>query len=59
MSRVQSEPVKAIGILKMQARLAEFGLEPVGSRPEQSAQFLKDDIALQSRIQRKAHIDKQ
>jgi tripartite-type tricarboxylate transporter receptor subunit TctC len=58
-SRVQSALASAIRTPKMQARLAEFGLEPVGSTPEQFAQFLKDDIALQSRIQREAHIEKQ
>jgi len=58
-ARVQGEIAKAIKTPKMQARLTEFGLEPVGSTPAQFAQFLKDDIELQSRIQREAHIAKQ
>lgn len=58
-NRIQGEIAKALKIPAMHTRLEEFGLVPVGSTPAQFAQFLKDDIALQSRIQREAHIPRQ
>jgi hypothetical protein len=43
----------------MHARLEDFGLVAVGSTPAEFAKFLKEDLELQSRIQREAHIPKQ
>jgi len=58
-NRIQSEIAKALKTPAMHTRVDEFGLVPVGSTPAQFAQFLKDDIALQTRIQREAHIPQQ
>ena len=58
-NRIQSEIASAVHAPKMSRRLDEFGLVSVASTPAEFARFLKDDIALQSRIQRDAHIDKQ
>ncbi len=57
--RIQSEIAQAIKTPAVHARIEEFGLVPVASTPAQFAQFLKDDIALQERIQREAHIPRQ
>jgi tripartite-type tricarboxylate transporter receptor subunit TctC len=57
--RIQGEIAKALKSPKMHARLEDFGLVAVGSTPAEFAKFLKEDLALQSRIQREAHIPKQ
>ncbi|MGE5526426.1 MAG: Bug family tripartite tricarboxylate transporter substrate binding protein [Rhodospirillaceae bacterium] len=53
------EIAKAVKASKMHRRLEEFGLVAVASTPAELAQFLKDDIALQLRIEHEAHIPTQ
>jgi tripartite-type tricarboxylate transporter receptor subunit TctC len=57
--RIQGEIAKAVKSPRMHARLNDFGLVAVGSTPAEFAKFLKEDLELQSRIQREAHIPKQ
>jgi len=58
-NRIQGEIAKALKSPKMHARLEDFGLVAVGSTPAEFAKFLKEDLELQSRIQREAHIPQQ
>ena len=55
-NRVYSELKKGLEAAPMQERLKAQGLEAIGLSPEQSAKFLKEDIARWSRVIRDAGI---
>lgn len=58
-NRIQQTMAKAVRAPKMEKQLESFGLVPVGSTPAAFAHFLKEDIALQTRIMHEAHIPQQ
>ena len=58
-SRIHAEIRKAIASADMKARFDELGLVGVGSTPAEFAKFLQEDIALQSRIVKRAGIPQQ
>jgi tripartite-type tricarboxylate transporter receptor subunit TctC len=58
-SRIQSEIRKGIASPEMKARLDDLGLVGVGPTPAEFAKFLQEDIALQSRIVKRAGIAQQ
>jgi tripartite-type tricarboxylate transporter receptor subunit TctC len=58
-SRIQSELKRAVATPEMKARLDDLGLVAVASTPAEFAKFLQDDIALQTRIVKRAGIPQQ
>ena len=59
MSRIHSEIRKAVAAPDMKAKLEDLGLVGVVSTPAEFTQFIQDDIALQSRIMKRAGIQQQ
>ena len=58
-NRVHAEIRKAIAAPDMKAKLDDLGLVGVGSAPAEFAKFIADDVALQTRIMKRAGIEKQ
>ncbi len=58
-NRVQSEIKRATASPEMKAKLDELGLIAVASTPAEFAKFLREDLALQQRIAKKAGIEPQ
>lgn len=58
-NRVQAEIHKAVATAEMKAKLDEFGLVGVASTPAEFAKFIRDDVALQSGIVKRAGIPQQ
>jgi tripartite-type tricarboxylate transporter receptor subunit TctC len=48
--RVSQETAKAVSGAELRERLVQMGIEPVGSTPEQFAQFLGDEIAKWAKV---------
>ena len=48
--RVSQETAKAVSGAELRERLVQMGIEPVGSTPEQFAQFLGDEIARWAKV---------
>lgn len=57
--RVHAEVVKALAVPEVRKHLAENGLVPVGSSPEEFAEFLRNDIARQASIAKQIGIQPQ
>jgi tripartite-type tricarboxylate transporter receptor subunit TctC len=57
--RVHAEAAKAIALPEVRKHLMDNGLVPVGSSPEEFADFLRKDIARQASIARKIGITPQ
>ena len=49
-SRVHAEVVKAVALPETRKYLADNGLIPVGSSPEEFSDFIKKDIAKQAAV---------
>ncbi len=58
-NRIQSAIKKAVASSEMKARLEEFGLVSIASSPAEFARFLREDLALQTRIVKLAGIEPQ
>jgi tripartite-type tricarboxylate transporter receptor subunit TctC len=58
-NRIHSEIRKAVTTPDMKAKLDELGLVGVASTPAEFAKFIDDDVALQTRIVKRAGIAKQ
>ena len=58
-NRIYTEMKKGVETDAMKERLSAQGLEPMGLTPEQSAKFLKEDIARWSRVIREAGLTQQ
>ena len=58
-SRIHSEIRKAVAAPDMKAKLEDLGLVGVASTPAEFTQFIQEDIALQSRIMKRAGIQQQ
>ena len=58
-NRVQGEIKRAVATPEMKAKLDELGVIAVASTPQEFAKFLREDLALQQRIAKKAGIEAQ
>ena len=58
-NRMQADTAKAVNSPKMKTGLDLDGLEGVGSTPTEFARFLREDLALQTRIAKQAGIERQ
>ena len=58
-NRMHAETRKTIAAPDMKAKLDELGLVGVASTPAEFAKFIEDDVALQTRIMKRAGIEKQ
>jgi tripartite-type tricarboxylate transporter receptor subunit TctC len=58
-NRMHAETRKMIAAPDMKAKLDELGLVGVASTPAEFAKFIEDDVALQTRIMKRAGIEKQ
>ena len=58
-NRIHAEIRKAVATPDMKAKLEDLGLVGVASSPAEFAKFIENDIALQTRIVKRAGIDKQ
>ncbi|MEK7875492.1 MAG: tripartite tricarboxylate transporter substrate binding protein [Pseudomonadota bacterium] len=57
--RLHAEVVKALAVPEVRKHFVDNGLAPVGNTPEQFAEFIKKDIALQATIAKKIGIQPQ
>ncbi len=55
--RVQAEVVKALAVPEVRRQLEESFLFPVGSSPEEFAEFIRKDIALQAGIMKQIGLE--
>lgn len=58
-NRIHAEIRKAIATPDMKAKLEDLGLVGVASSPGEFTKFIEDDVALQTRIMKRAGIEKQ
>jgi tripartite-type tricarboxylate transporter receptor subunit TctC len=49
-NRLSSETAKVLATPEIRARFDQFGIEPVGSTPEQAGKFLDDEIAKWAKV---------
>ena len=57
--RVNAEAIKALALPEIRKHYADNGLVPVGNTPEQFAEFLRKDIALQAEIAKRIGLQPQ
>ena len=55
-NQLHDEIVKIIKSPEMKARLAELGLEPVGSSPSEFGQFIRDENVKWAKIAKEANV---
>lgn len=58
-NRIHAEIRKTIATPDMKTKLEDLGLVGVGSSPTEFAKFIEEDVALQTRIMKRAGIEKQ
>jgi tripartite-type tricarboxylate transporter receptor subunit TctC len=58
-NRIHAAIQKAVATADTKAKLDELGLVGVASSPAEFSKFIDDDVALQTRIMKRAGIEKQ